>query len=60
MGQLKRAFLHLGPTGGSAGVADVVFSNPHDAEWALASYNNVELDGKLELDLHATSFAKQP
>ena len=46
MGQLKRAFLHLAPSGGSAGVADIVFNNPHDAERALASYNNVELDGK--------------
>ncbi|KAI7857305.1 hypothetical protein BDC45DRAFT_500887 [Circinella umbellata] len=46
MGQLKRAFLHLAPSGGSAGVADIVFSNPNDAERALTSYNNVELDGR--------------
>lgn len=46
MGPVKRAFLHLGPSGGSAGVADIVFSYPPDAERALASYNNVELDGK--------------
>ncbi|KAI8137747.1 hypothetical protein BJV82DRAFT_633870 [Fennellomyces sp. T-0311] len=56
MGQLKRAFLHLGPSGGSAGVADIVFSNPHDAERALASYNNVELDGRPM----RISFASQP
>ncbi|KAJ8662203.1 hypothetical protein O0I10_001896 [Lichtheimia ornata] len=46
MGPVKRAFLHLGPSGGSAGVADIVFSYPPDAERALASYNNVELDGR--------------
>ncbi|KAL1928534.1 hypothetical protein VTP01DRAFT_2890 [Rhizomucor pusillus] len=46
VGPLKRAFLHLSPSGGSAGVADVVFVHPNDAERALAQYNNVELDGR--------------
>ncbi|KAI9366202.1 hypothetical protein BD770DRAFT_375627 [Pilaira anomala] len=46
IGQLKRAFLHIGPNGKSAGIADVVFVNPNDAEKARNTYNNVELDGR--------------
>lgn len=47
IGQLKRAFLHIGPNGKSAGIADVVFVNASDAEKARNTYNNVELDGKV-------------
>jgi THO complex subunit 4 len=43
---LRRAFLHIGPNGKSAGVADVVFVNSNDAERARVTYNNVQLDGK--------------
>ncbi|KAG2195889.1 hypothetical protein INT47_002932 [Mucor saturninus] len=46
IGQLKRAFLHIGPNGKSAGIADVVFVNGNDAEKARNTYNNVELDGR--------------
>ncbi|CAO3650040.1 unnamed protein product [Mucor fragilis] len=46
IGTLKRAFLHIGPNGKSAGVADVVFQSSHDAERARNTYNNVELDGR--------------
>ncbi|GAA5817416.1 hypothetical protein MFLAVUS_010962 [Mucor flavus] len=46
IGQLKRAFLHIGPNGKSAGIADVVFANASDAEKARNTYNNVELDGR--------------
>jgi THO complex subunit 4 len=45
---LKRAFLHIGPSGKSAGIADVVFATNNDAERAKVTYNNVELDGKKE------------
>lgn len=43
---MRRAFLHIGPNGKSAGVADVVFVNSNDAERARVTYNNVQLDGK--------------
>ncbi|KAI8075832.1 uncharacterized protein B0P05DRAFT_546580 [Gilbertella persicaria] len=46
IGPLKRAFLHIGPNGKSAGIADVVFQSSHDAERARNTYNNVELDGR--------------
>ncbi|KAI8380455.1 hypothetical protein EDC96DRAFT_561066 [Choanephora cucurbitarum] len=46
VGPLKRAFLHIGPNGKSAGIADVVFQSSHDAERARNTYNNVELDGR--------------
>ncbi|KAI7869667.1 hypothetical protein BDF14DRAFT_1779346 [Spinellus fusiger] len=44
VGPLKRAFLHLAPTGKSSGVADIIFANSGDAERAIKAYNNVELD----------------
>ena len=47
VGPLKRAFLHIGPNGKSAGIADVVFQSSHDAERARNTYNNVELDGNI-------------
>ncbi|KAI9494620.1 hypothetical protein BDB00DRAFT_817553 [Zychaea mexicana] len=56
MGKLKRAYLHLAPSGGSSGVADIVYMHPQDAERASASYNNVELDGRPM----RISFATQP
>ncbi|KAI9300593.1 hypothetical protein BJ944DRAFT_244056, partial [Cunninghamella echinulata] len=43
-GVVKRAFLHIAPTGKSAGVADIVFAHPNDAERAKNAYNNVDLD----------------
>ncbi|KAG1381038.1 hypothetical protein G6F61_003522 [Rhizopus arrhizus] len=46
IGSLRRAFLHIGPNGKSAGVADVVFVNSNDAERARVTYNNVQLDGR--------------
>ncbi|KAI9009940.1 hypothetical protein CLU79DRAFT_774609 [Phycomyces nitens] len=46
MGSVKRAFLHIAPTGKSAGIADVVFAQANDAERARVTYNNVELDGR--------------
>ncbi|KAL0079016.1 hypothetical protein F4703DRAFT_1219906 [Phycomyces blakesleeanus] len=46
MGTVKRAFLHIGPTGRSAGIADIVFSQASDAERARITYNSVELDGR--------------
>ncbi|CAO3693823.1 hypothetical protein G6F70_001695 [Rhizopus microsporus] len=46
IGKLKRAFLHIGPNGKSAGIADVVFVNANDAERARVTYNNVQLDGR--------------
>lgn len=46
IGHLKRAFLHIGPNGKSAGIADIVFQSGQDAEKARNTYNNVELDGK--------------
>ncbi|KAF7724654.1 hypothetical protein EC973_000826 [Apophysomyces ossiformis] len=46
IGALKRAFLHIAPSGKSSGVADIVFVRPNDAERARATYNNVELDGR--------------
>ncbi|KAI8879379.1 RNA-binding domain-containing protein [Backusella circina FSU 941] len=46
IGQLKRAFLHIGPNGKSAGIADIVFASSNDAERAKVTYNNVELDGR--------------
>ncbi|GAN08419.1 conserved hypothetical protein [Mucor ambiguus] len=46
IGTLKRAFLHIGPNGKSAGIADVVFQSSQDAERARNTYNNVELDGR--------------
>ncbi|KAI8386953.1 hypothetical protein BD560DRAFT_383335 [Blakeslea trispora] len=46
VGPLKRAFLHIGPNGKSAGIADVVFQSSQDAERARNTYNNVELDGR--------------
>ncbi|KAG0182126.1 hypothetical protein DFQ28_000756 [Apophysomyces sp. BC1034] len=46
IGSLKRAFLHIAPSGKSSGVADIVFVRPNDAERARATYNNVELDGR--------------
>ncbi|KAI8340788.1 hypothetical protein BC941DRAFT_418184 [Chlamydoabsidia padenii] len=46
IGNVKRAFLHLAPTGKSSGVADIVYTNANDAERARNSYNNVELDGR--------------
>jgi hypothetical protein len=44
IGKVRKAFIHLGPSGKSTGVADVIFDNNRDAERALASYNNIELD----------------
>ncbi|KAI8972998.1 hypothetical protein BDB01DRAFT_808306 [Pilobolus umbonatus] len=49
IGPLRKAFLHIGPNGKSAGIADVVFVNANDAERAKTTYNNVELDGKLTM-----------
>ncbi|CAO0789952.1 unnamed protein product [Mucor circinelloides] len=49
IGTLKRAFLHIGPNGKSAGIADVVFQSSQDAERARNTYNNVELDGNYDL-----------
>ncbi|KAI7905833.1 uncharacterized protein BX663DRAFT_497791 [Cokeromyces recurvatus] len=46
IGPVKRAFLHIGPNGKSAGIADVVFQSSQDAERAKNTYNNVELDGR--------------
>ncbi|CAO3662492.1 unnamed protein product [Rhizopus stolonifer] len=46
IGKLRRAFLHIGPNGKSAGIADVVFVNSNDAERARVTYNNVQLDGR--------------
>ncbi|KAI9248651.1 hypothetical protein BY458DRAFT_590607 [Sporodiniella umbellata] len=46
IGSLKRAFLHIGPSGKSSGIADVVFVNANDAERARVTYNNVQLDGR--------------
>lgn len=46
IGPVKRAFLHIGPNGKSAGIADVVFHNNNDATRARTTYNNVELDNR--------------
>lgn len=46
MGNVKRAYIHLAPTGKSSGVADVVYARANDAERARNTYNNVELDGR--------------
>ncbi|KAI8368316.1 uncharacterized protein BYT42DRAFT_586133 [Radiomyces spectabilis] len=46
IGPLKRAFLHLAPSGKSSGVADVIFVRSNDADRARTTYNNVELDGR--------------
>ncbi|KAI8092878.1 uncharacterized protein BX664DRAFT_96430 [Halteromyces radiatus] len=46
MGKVKRAFLHLAPSGKSSGVADIVFVQANDAERARNTYNNIELDGR--------------
>jgi THO complex subunit 4 len=47
---VKRAFLHLAPTGKSSGVADIVYSQANDADRAKNTYNNVELDGKESIE----------
>ncbi|KAI8582025.1 hypothetical protein K450DRAFT_230473 [Umbelopsis ramanniana AG] len=44
IGKVRKAFIHLGPSGKSTGVADVIFDNNRDADKALASYNDIELD----------------
>ncbi|KAJ2956501.1 hypothetical protein NQZ79_g7685 [Umbelopsis isabellina] len=44
IGRVKKAFIHLGPTGKSTGVADIIYDSPRDAEKALNAYNNIELD----------------
>ncbi|GAB5591480.1 hypothetical protein Unana1_06380 [Umbelopsis nana] len=44
IGKVRKAFIHLGPTGKSTGVADVIFENNRDADRALTTYNNIELD----------------
>lgn len=44
IGKVRKAFIHLGPTGKSTGVADVIFDNNRDADRALTTYNNIELD----------------
>jgi THO complex subunit 4 len=44
IGKVRKAFIHLGPSGKSTGVADVIFDNNRDADKALTSYNNIELD----------------
>ncbi|KAL7320609.1 hypothetical protein PS15m_000480 [Mucor circinelloides] len=54
IGTLKRAFLHIGPNGKSAGIADVVFQSSQDAERARNTYNNVELDGRPMRITHAS------
>ncbi|ORZ09606.1 hypothetical protein BCR42DRAFT_423753 [Absidia repens] len=46
MGNVKRAFIHLAPTGKSSGVADIVYAQANDAERARNTYNNVQLDGR--------------
>ncbi|ORZ19891.1 hypothetical protein BCR42DRAFT_410742 [Absidia repens] len=46
LGNVKRAFLHLGPDGKSSGVADIVYAQANDAERARNTYNNIELDGR--------------
>ncbi|KAI8338392.1 hypothetical protein BC941DRAFT_422783 [Chlamydoabsidia padenii] len=46
IGNVKRAFLHLAPTGKSSGVADIVYAQSNDAERAKNTYNNVQLDGR--------------
>ncbi|CAO3621740.1 unnamed protein product [Cunninghamella blakesleeana] len=43
-GDVKRAFLHIGPDGRSAGIADIVFTRAIDAERAKNAYNGVDLD----------------
>jgi THO complex subunit 4 len=46
---VRKAFIHLGPTGKSTGVADVIFDNNRDADRALTTYNNIELDRTFSL-----------
>jgi THO complex subunit 4 len=49
IGKVRKAFIHLGPTGKSTGVADVIFDNSRDADRALTTYNNIELDRTFSL-----------
>jgi hypothetical protein len=56
IGRVKKAFIHLGPTGKSTGVADIIYDGPRDAEKALNTYNNIELDRKLGFILNVELF----
>ncbi|KAL3839554.1 hypothetical protein ACJIZ3_024145 [Penstemon smallii] len=46
LGDLKRCSVNYDRSGRSEGTAEVVFSRRRDAEAAIKSYNNVQLDGK--------------
>ncbi|KAM3586330.1 hypothetical protein VKS41_002852 [Umbelopsis sp. WA50703] len=55
IGRVKKAFIHLGPTGKSTGVADIIYDGPRDAEKALNTYNNIELDQRPMRITYSTS-----
>ncbi|CAO3682215.1 unnamed protein product [Umbelopsis vinacea] len=55
IGKVRKAFIHLGPTGKSTGVADVIFDNSRDADRALTTYNNIELDHRPMRIAYATN-----
>jgi len=55
IGKVRKSFIHLGPTGKSTGIADVIFDNGRDADRALATYNNIELDRRPMRIAYATT-----